>query len=156
MARIFLPCIFESASVYRCIRGEDCRSFRRDIPALPFCHIHLLAKIPQEIQYTDPPKTIGDHIRKRRLQLGWGATQLARVAQSLKRYGIQLGKEPKEPHGAPDTPDNAVPRLHPSALHRTDDRAEDRHVQASPGNEPTGIGPLYKSRSGDFGAVGKR
>jgi len=35
-----------------------------------------LAKIPQKKQYTDPPKTIGDHVKKRRLQLGWGATQL--------------------------------------------------------------------------------
>jgi len=45
--------------------------------ASPFCHIHLLAQKPQKWQSLDPPRTISDHIRKRRLQLGWGAIQLA-------------------------------------------------------------------------------
>jgi transcriptional regulator with XRE-family HTH domain len=40
-----------------------------------------MAQKPQKTQFLDPPKTIGDHIKKRRLQLGRGATQLA---QSLK------------------------------------------------------------------------
>jgi transcriptional regulator with XRE-family HTH domain len=38
-----------------------------------------LAQKPLKTQFLDPPKTIGDHIRKRRLQLGWGATHLAQL-----------------------------------------------------------------------------
>jgi transcriptional regulator with XRE-family HTH domain len=45
--------------------------------ALPFCHVHLMAQKPQKWQLLDPPRTIGDHIRKRRLQLEWGIMQLA-------------------------------------------------------------------------------
>lgn len=31
------------------------------------------------MQYTDPPKTIGDHLKKRRYDLGWGATHVAKL-----------------------------------------------------------------------------
>ncbi|MGA7159787.1 MAG: helix-turn-helix transcriptional regulator [Bacteroidota bacterium] len=81
----------------RCTRGEDYRNCRRDIPALPFCHIHLSAKIPQKVQYTEPPKTIGDHIKKRRLQLGWGAMQLAALLKVSKDTVYNWEKNRGEP-----------------------------------------------------------
>jgi transcriptional regulator with XRE-family HTH domain len=43
-----------------------------------------MAQKPQKWQLLDPPRTIGDHIRKRRLQLGWGATQLAALLDVSK------------------------------------------------------------------------
>jgi transcriptional regulator with XRE-family HTH domain len=49
--------------------GEGHRKTRRGMPALPFCHVHLRAKrtdprLPREL------KTLGDHIRKKRIELG--------------------------------------------------------------------------------------
>ena len=78
------PYIFESASENRCTRDLDCHNFRRDRVALPFCHVHLKAQKPQKTQFTDPPKTIGEHIRKRRILLGWRATQLAVLLEVSK------------------------------------------------------------------------
>jgi len=40
------------------------------IPALPFCHIRLSGPKPQRKAYPKHLKTLGDHIRKRRLDLG--------------------------------------------------------------------------------------
>lgn len=40
-----------------------------DIPALPICQIQLRAKKPLSEDYPKELKTIGDHIRKRRLDL---------------------------------------------------------------------------------------
>jgi transcriptional regulator with XRE-family HTH domain len=37
---------------------------------LPFCHLRLKAAKPQNPAYPKKLKTIGDHIRKRRLDLG--------------------------------------------------------------------------------------
>jgi transcriptional regulator with XRE-family HTH domain len=51
---------------------------------LPFCHVHLKAQKPQKWQLLDPPKTMGDHLRKRRLQLGWGATRLGALLKVSK------------------------------------------------------------------------
>lgn len=42
-----------------------------------FLPYSLLTQKPQKTHFLAPPKTMGDHIRKRRIQLGWGATQLA-------------------------------------------------------------------------------
>lgn len=39
------------------------------MPALPFCHVHLKARKPESRAYPKELKTIGDHIRKRRLDL---------------------------------------------------------------------------------------
>ena len=39
----------------------------------------LLAQKPQKTRYVDPPRTMGDYVRKRRLELGWGAIQLAHM-----------------------------------------------------------------------------
>jgi DNA-binding transcriptional regulator YiaG len=40
------------------------------MPALPFCHVHLEAQKPETRPYPKELKTMGDHIRKRRLDLG--------------------------------------------------------------------------------------
>ena len=40
-----------------------------DIPALPFCHITLKTKKPLPSTYPRTLKTLGDHLRKRRLDL---------------------------------------------------------------------------------------
>jgi transcriptional regulator with XRE-family HTH domain len=42
----------------------------RDTPALPFCGLRLSAEKPLPKAYPCPLCTIGDHIRKRRLDLG--------------------------------------------------------------------------------------
>ena len=42
---------------------------RRDIPALPFCHISLIEQKPLSKAYPRQLKTLGDHLRKKRLDL---------------------------------------------------------------------------------------
>src|SRR5947208_52522 len=44
---------------------------RNLIPALPFCHLSLKAEKPRDFKYPKELKTLGDHIRTKRLQLGW-------------------------------------------------------------------------------------
>jgi DNA-binding transcriptional regulator YiaG len=46
---------------------------------LPFCHIALKAQRPLPNAYPKSLKTIGDHIRKRRLDLGLLQTEVARL-----------------------------------------------------------------------------
>ena len=38
--------------------------------ALPFCHVRLTARKPSPAAYPKEMKTLGDHLRKRRLDLG--------------------------------------------------------------------------------------
>ena len=38
--------------------------------ALPFCHFTLTASKPNGLGYPGEPKTLGDHLRKRRMDLG--------------------------------------------------------------------------------------
>jgi hypothetical protein len=38
--------------------------------ALPCCHIRLIARKPPPVAYPEGLETLGDHIRKRRLDLG--------------------------------------------------------------------------------------
>ncbi len=40
------------------------------MPALPFCHVRLKASKPQSSQYPKSLNTLGDHLRKKRLDLG--------------------------------------------------------------------------------------
>jgi transcriptional regulator with XRE-family HTH domain len=40
------------------------------IPALPFCHVRIKAEKPKSRKYPKELKTLGDHIRKKRLDLG--------------------------------------------------------------------------------------
>jgi len=51
------------------IHAGDRRSFRRGIPALPFCHVSIKGDRPLPKAYPRELKTIGDHIRKKRLDL---------------------------------------------------------------------------------------
>lgn len=46
------------------------RECRTRIPALPFCHVHLRAQKPLSPAYPSELRTLGDHLRKRRLDLG--------------------------------------------------------------------------------------
>ncbi|MGH9632865.1 MAG: helix-turn-helix domain-containing protein, partial [Bryobacteraceae bacterium] len=50
---------------------------RTDIPALPFCHVRLAAERPANEAYPKSLVTIGDHIRKKRLELGLKQRDLA-------------------------------------------------------------------------------
>jgi transcriptional regulator with XRE-family HTH domain len=45
--------------------------------ALPFCHLAITAQKPPPSQYPKQFKTLGDHIRKRRLDLGLFQKQVA-------------------------------------------------------------------------------
>ncbi|MEO6324034.1 MAG: helix-turn-helix transcriptional regulator [Thermoanaerobaculia bacterium] len=51
------------------IPGVDRPGTRMGIPALPFCHVQLTAKIPDH-RYPKALSSLGDHLRKRRLDLG--------------------------------------------------------------------------------------
>ena len=48
----------------------DPRNFHRNTVALPFCDVRLLAKKPLPGAYPKNLVTLGDHLRKRRLDLG--------------------------------------------------------------------------------------
>lgn len=48
-----------------------------DIPALPFCHLKLTAPKPKTYEYPAEAKTLGDHIRKKRLDEGLRQQDLA-------------------------------------------------------------------------------
>jgi transcriptional regulator with XRE-family HTH domain len=50
----------------------------RDTPALPFCHFTLKAQKPVQKGYPLEPKTVGDHIKKKRLDLGLLQKDVAR------------------------------------------------------------------------------
>jgi transcriptional regulator with XRE-family HTH domain len=65
-----VPGISGSAAAYRCSRAADRRSIHTGIDALPFCSLTLKAKVPQSKQYPKEINTLGDHLRKRRLDLG--------------------------------------------------------------------------------------
>jgi transcriptional regulator with XRE-family HTH domain len=50
---------------------------RTGIPAFPFCHLRLLAPKPAGNSYPTELRTVGDHVRKRRLDLGLNQGQVA-------------------------------------------------------------------------------
>ena len=52
---------------------------RTIIPALPFCHFALKAQKPLSPTYPSSPETLGDHIRKRRLDLKLYQKQVAEI-----------------------------------------------------------------------------
>lgn len=58
-----------SGEAYRCIHGTDHHGIHTDIVALPFCHIVLKAQKPVSPAYPKSLKSLGDHLRKRRLDL---------------------------------------------------------------------------------------
>ena len=51
---------------------------------MPFCHFTLKAKKPLSIQYPTSFETIGDHIRKRRLDLGLLQREVALLLRSAE------------------------------------------------------------------------
>jgi len=59
---------------------------RTDIPAFPFCHVTLRGRKPRP-GYPEEPKTIGEHLRKRRLDLGLRQKDVAeRLGAHYKTY----------------------------------------------------------------------
>jgi transcriptional regulator with XRE-family HTH domain len=48
------------------------------MPALPFCHVRLKGQKPKSLKYPKELKTVGDHIRKRRLELALLQREVAR------------------------------------------------------------------------------
>ncbi len=57
--------------------AADPRTTRRDIPALPFCHVRLRAQKPLPPAHPRELRTLGDHLRKRRLDLGLLQSEVA-------------------------------------------------------------------------------
>jgi DNA-binding XRE family transcriptional regulator len=94
---------------------------RTDIPALPICDLGLRAPKPLDRAYPTELRTIGDHVRKRRLDLGllqretaarigvdkttvynWEAgraTPSLRVRPAVIRF---LGYDPADPEATPE------------------------------------------------------
>jgi transcriptional regulator with XRE-family HTH domain len=69
-----------------CKRTGDRQDGRRDIPAFPFCHVTLRGRKPRE-GYPEEPSTIGEHLRKRRLDLGLRQKDAARaIGANFKTY----------------------------------------------------------------------
>ena len=56
---------------------EDHQSSHKDIPALPFCKVTLKAQKPASVAYPKTLKTLGDHMRKKRLDLKLFQKELA-------------------------------------------------------------------------------
>ncbi|MBI1951143.1 MAG: helix-turn-helix transcriptional regulator [Acidobacteria bacterium] len=44
---------------------------------MPFCHVTLRGQKPRPPRYPEVPKTLGDHLRRRRLDLGISQRELA-------------------------------------------------------------------------------
>ena len=59
------------------VRGY--RSYHMGIPALPFCHVSIKGDRPLPKAYPKELKTIGDHIRKKRLDLKLHQYEVARL-----------------------------------------------------------------------------
>jgi transcriptional regulator with XRE-family HTH domain len=75
----------EILDTYRCICiGEHLQSrvgslkIHKDRGSLPFCHVTLSTTKPADRAYPAELKTIGDHLRKRRLDLGLLQREVAR------------------------------------------------------------------------------
>jgi transcriptional regulator with XRE-family HTH domain len=74
-----LPCISESVVTCKSTLSRDQRNIRISRVALPFCSVTLLAKKPHSEAYPKELSTIGDHLRKRRLDLGMLQRQVAQL-----------------------------------------------------------------------------
>jgi transcriptional regulator with XRE-family HTH domain len=69
----------EFAAASNGTRAWDRRKIRRDIPALPYCRTELTVPRPWLSAYPKQVNSIGDHIRKRRLDLGLLQKQAAEL-----------------------------------------------------------------------------
>ena len=63
----------------RCIRVSDRSDNRMGIPALPFCKTELKVERPLSPDYPTALNTLGDHIRKKRLDLGLFQKDIANI-----------------------------------------------------------------------------
>lgn len=70
--------IWRPRQVRNYICGRARQLFHKDMDALPFCHLRLSAIKPTRYGFQGEPKTLGDHIRKRRLELGLRQRDVAR------------------------------------------------------------------------------
>jgi DNA-binding XRE family transcriptional regulator len=67
----------ESATASTGIPVLDHSKNHTDTPALPFCHLLLKARKPKNSAYLTEVRTLGDHVRLRRLEMGLTQPQLA-------------------------------------------------------------------------------
>jgi transcriptional regulator with XRE-family HTH domain len=79
MGRRPLPSSVALATAGMCTRAEGHPDSRTDILASPFCHFSLTGSRPKSSAYPPELKTIGDHIRKRRLDLGLFQKDVAKI-----------------------------------------------------------------------------
>ena len=59
------------------IRVLDRSKSRKDTPALPFCHFKIKAEKPKDSRYPAEIKTLGDHVRAKRIDLELTQKQVA-------------------------------------------------------------------------------
>jgi len=62
-------------------RIADPPDAHKDIPAFPFCHVTVRGRKPRE-DYPEKPRTLGEHLKKRRLDLG------LRQRDTAERLGV--------------------------------------------------------------------
>ncbi len=79
--------------------------------ALPFCSIHLTARKPRKPLTV--LNTLGDHIKKRRLELGLLQRQVAGLLGVDEMHSYQLGEARDRAATAPDPKDCGVLVLQP-------------------------------------------
>ncbi len=65
-----IPLFFRLRTAAKWRRGSCVRSRQALIPALPFRHVHLRGQKPLSSSYPTELQTVGDHLRKHRLDLG--------------------------------------------------------------------------------------
>ena len=79
----------------RIVWSGDCRS-RTDMVSLPICNIVLNALKPERRPYPKELKTYGDHLRKKRLDLGLSQPQVAKIINvtpdSITNWELNRGK----------------------------------------------------------------
>jgi transcriptional regulator with XRE-family HTH domain len=79
------------------IRALDHSRIHKDTPALPFCHLLLKAKKPKDSAYPTSLRTLGDHLRAKRLDLGLTQEQLGRQLRVEKMTVNNWETNRKEP-----------------------------------------------------------
>jgi site-specific DNA recombinase len=74
--------------------------------ALPFCHLALRAKKPLKRGYPRELRTLGDHIRKKRMELGFTTSYLS------IRFGVQIGSILRWEKGLTNPPIRYLPAIY--------------------------------------------
>jgi hypothetical protein len=87
--------------------AEDRSAFHTGIPAYPFCHVTLRGRNPRE-GYPEEPGTVGEHLKKRRLDLKLLQRQdridmFSSLVSGWRRRATvasrAIGEEGSRPHG---------------------------------------------------------